>query len=166
MIHPVARRLLPRLLDGDLPARRRAAVLRHLERCPRCRRVRAEYELSENLLRRLPAALLPREPTPEAEERLRALARWGATGQRPLPGGWPARGPQPAAAAFRRPARENGGASRSWSLPALGTAVAAGLLALVLSVVPPSPGPAGDPGRFELAPASLQDLYLMPGHIR
>lgn len=161
MIHPVARRLLPRLLDGELPPSREAALLRHLERCGRCRRARAELELAEGLLRRLPAALVPLEASAEAEERLRALARWGLAAGSAAPSS----GSKAPVRSFRAL-----GAGRllrrSWSLPALGTAAAAGLLAIVLSVAPFGDGAAGDPGRFELAHASLQDLYLMPGHIR
>jgi len=167
VIHPVARRLLPRLLDGDLPPSRQAALLRHLEGCRRCRRARAEFELSEALLRRLPAALVPLVATPEAEERLRALARWGEGDA--VPGSGPSavlRRAAPSAAAPRWSLLPGPLLWRSWSVPALGTAAAAGLLALLLSVAPFGGGPPGDPGRFELAHASLQDLYLMPGHIR
>ena len=161
MIHPVARRLLPHLLDGDLAPDRRAALLRHLARCRRCRRARAELELAEGLLRRFPASLVPLEASPEAEGRLRALARWGRA----------AATPEPSHASKARAGALGalgtlGLPRRSWSLPALGTAAAAGLLALVLSAAPLGGSPAGDPGRFELAHVSLQDLYLMPGHIR
>jgi len=58
--HGRARRLLPALPDGTLPAEVEAEVRGHLARCGRCWREMRELELSEALLRRLPRVLVPR----------------------------------------------------------------------------------------------------------
>ena len=57
--------------------------------CPRCSDALGEQRAAESLLRRLPAGLLPLEPTPDSEARLAALARWatppGRSGSGRLP---------------------------------------------------------------------------------
>jgi anti-sigma factor RsiW len=74
--HGKARRLVPAILDQSLPPSVEAAVRAHLEDCPPCRTDLAELEASEELLRRLPLALVPREASAPADLRLAALARW------------------------------------------------------------------------------------------
>jgi anti-sigma factor RsiW len=76
MNHRTARQLLPAILDHTIPARLEAEVRDHVDACPRCRRVLAEFQASEALLARLPAALVPAEPSVEAYDRLASLARW------------------------------------------------------------------------------------------
>jgi anti-sigma factor RsiW len=76
MNHWTARQLLPAILDHTIPAALEAAVREHLEGCGRCQRTLAEFEDSEALLARLPAALVPIEPSTEAQDRLASLARW------------------------------------------------------------------------------------------
>lgn len=76
MNHWTARQLLPAILDHTIPARLEAAVREHVDGCGRCRRTLAEFEACETLLARLPAALVPIEPSAEAQERLASLARW------------------------------------------------------------------------------------------
>jgi len=78
MKHWKARRLLPELLDGTLPAPVEARLHSHVDDCRRCRRVFAELEESDRLLALLPTSLVPLEAsagTP-ADARLRALSRW------------------------------------------------------------------------------------------
>jgi len=76
MNHWTARQLLPAILDHTIPAGLEAEVRGHVDGCGRCRRRLAEFEASEALLARLPAALVPVEPSAEAQERLASLARW------------------------------------------------------------------------------------------
>jgi anti-sigma factor RsiW len=76
MNHWTARQLLPAILDHTIPAGLEAEVRDHVDGCGRCRRTLAEFEASEALLARLPAALVPVEPSAEAQERLASLARW------------------------------------------------------------------------------------------
>jgi anti-sigma factor RsiW len=76
MNHWTARQLLPAILDHTIPARLEAAVREHVDGCGRCQRTLAEFEASEALLAQLPAALVPIEPSAEAQERLASLARW------------------------------------------------------------------------------------------
>jgi anti-sigma factor RsiW len=76
MNHFRARRLLAALPDGTLPAQAQAKVSAHAAGCERCRRLLAEYESMNRLLRSLPAALVPPSPSPEAEGALDLLARW------------------------------------------------------------------------------------------
>ena len=75
MNHWTARQLLPAILDHTIPARLEAAVREHVDGCGRCQRTLAEFEASEALLAQLPAALVPIEPSAEAQERLASLAR-------------------------------------------------------------------------------------------
>jgi anti-sigma factor RsiW len=103
------RRLLAALPDRTLPARLEGEVRAHAERCRVCRRRLADLEASEVLLRLLPVSLLPERPSPVAEARLAALARWSAPPPAPL---WP-------------------GALR---IPALGALAAAATVAVVLSL--------------------------------
>jgi anti-sigma factor RsiW len=76
MNHWTARQLLPAILDHTIPAGLEAEVRNHVDGCGRCQRALAEFEASEALLARLPAALVPIEPSAEAHERLASLARW------------------------------------------------------------------------------------------
>jgi anti-sigma factor RsiW len=76
MNHWTARKLLPAILDHTTPAGIEAEVRDHVDACARCQRTLAEFEASEALLARLPAALVPIEPSAEAHERLASLARW------------------------------------------------------------------------------------------
>ena len=76
MNHWTARRMLPAILDHTIPAYLEAEVRGHAAGCGRCQRALAEFEASEALLARLPAALVPVEPSAEAHERLASLARW------------------------------------------------------------------------------------------
>ena len=74
MNHFRARRLLAAVPDGTLPAQAQAKVQAHAAGCERCRRLLAEYESMNRLLRSLPAALV--SPSAEAEGALDLLARW------------------------------------------------------------------------------------------
>ena len=76
MNHWTARQLLPAILDHTIPAGSEAEVRSHVTGCGRCQRTLAEFEASEALLARLPAALVPVEPSAEAHGRLASLARW------------------------------------------------------------------------------------------
>ena len=106
MSHFRAKRLLAQVPDHTLPAPVEAAVRAHAARCHRCASALAEYEQCEALLARLPATMVPAEPSVEADARLRGLARWAAD-------------PRPSFA-------------ERVGVAALGTAVAATMLALVL----------------------------------
>jgi anti-sigma factor RsiW len=76
MNHWTARKLLPAILDHTIPAALEAEVRSHVDGCGRCRRTLSEFEASEALLARLPAALVPVEPSAAAHDRLASLARW------------------------------------------------------------------------------------------
>ena len=76
MNHFRARRLLPDLLDGVLPARTEAMVRAHASECPSCARALAEFEASEQLLGQLPISLLAVEDDELTTRRLESLARW------------------------------------------------------------------------------------------
>jgi len=147
MTHRRARRLLSSLPDGLLAPASEAAVRGHVARCPRCRRALAELEMADAWLRRLPAALVPLEPSAAAEARLERLARWSAAPSRPAAGAWAA-GPAPRgarlAAAGRAPLRPG----TRWGIPAVGAAAAAACLAVVLATVVPAP-PSADEERDE-----------------
>ena len=78
MKHREARKLLPTLLDGTLPAGREAALRAHVDECPRCRTTLDEHEATEQLLAQLPLALVPLEASVAADARLASLARWAA----------------------------------------------------------------------------------------
>jgi anti-sigma factor RsiW len=76
MMHRRARRLLTGLLDGGLSPPVRRAVDAHVAACPECRRRLQEHRTVAALVRMLPAALLPVEPSASAQRRLWGLARW------------------------------------------------------------------------------------------
>ena len=78
MNHRTARELLPAILDHTIPAGLEAAVREHVDGCGRCQRTLAEFQAGEALLAQLPAALVPIEPSAEAQDRLASLARWAA----------------------------------------------------------------------------------------
>ena len=85
MTHWKARRLLPDLLDGTLPAPVEARLHEHMDDCRRCRRVFAELQESERLVGLLPASLVPLDDSARtpADARLRALSRWPRSRPRP-----------------------------------------------------------------------------------
>lgn len=88
MRHWQARRLLSSLPDGLLPEGKEQAVRAHLESCADCRSELRALEVSEALLRRVPATLLPLAPTREANGRLALLARWAGSGAKPGRARW------------------------------------------------------------------------------
>lgn len=129
MRHGRARRLLTSLPDGLLDPATEAAVRAHAARCARCGDALADLDAADAWLRRLPLALVPVEPSPAAEMRLAALARWS----RPLAGARPPvaePGPRPVAPIAR---------GARWGIPAVGAAAAAACLAAVLVSVAPVP---------------------------
>ena len=137
MNHFRAKRLLPQLLDGTLPASVEGAVRAHTEACISCATALDEFELCEELLGRLPATLVPSEPSAAAEGRLRSLARWAAD-------------PEPSRA-------------ERVGVTALGTAVACAMLALVFSGqgwLPPEPR---DHAATTTLAAVMPDHQLLPG---
>ena len=85
MNHWKARLLLPSLLDETLSQRVEQRVRTHLAGCHGCRRVLAEMERAEGLLRGLPASLVPMQTTRASESRLAALARWAPIDSGPRP---------------------------------------------------------------------------------
>jgi anti-sigma factor RsiW len=76
MRHRAAKRRLPQLLDGTLPASLERAVRAHVEDCSACEQRLAEFEACERLLARLPSGVIPRAASPADEQRLAGLARW------------------------------------------------------------------------------------------
>jgi Predicted transmembrane transcriptional regulator (anti-sigma factor) len=52
-------RSLSELIDGELPAAAREEVVRHLEGCPRCRRMRTDLEEVAHIVRAAPQPALP-----------------------------------------------------------------------------------------------------------
>ena len=76
MRHGLARRLITRLFDGGLDPALGAALDAHVRGCESCRRRVEEHAAVEALVRLLPQALLPREPSRSAQRRLWGLARW------------------------------------------------------------------------------------------
>jgi anti-sigma factor RsiW len=123
MKHRWAWRLIPALLEGTLAAPVEAAARAHVEKCPRCRRELDELAAVEALLARLPASLVPVEPTAGAHARLTGLARWAPLRDPPL--AW----------------RESG-------LPAIGAVAAAAVFSLLVSTADYVPAPHG---RFDAA---------------
>lgn len=75
-MHWKARRLLPAIYDGTLPELVELDVHVHALGCARCRRAMREFEISEQLLQRMPASLLPLEWSPTSYGRLASLSRW------------------------------------------------------------------------------------------
>jgi hypothetical protein len=116
--HGRAWRLLPALLDGTLGAPVEAVARAHVERCVRCRRELDELAAVEALVARLPASLVPVEPSAGALARLAGLARWAPLRDPPL--AW----------------RESG-------LPALGAVAAAAVFSLLVSTADYVPAPHG-----------------------
>ncbi len=89
MTHRTARRQLGALLDGELRAAEEAQVRAHLDVCKRCRRDVRELRAAEELLRLMPANLIPLGSSQEGEARLRGLARWaGAAAREPAHTSW------------------------------------------------------------------------------
>lgn len=76
MTHRRAARLLSALLDGELTPALRRDVRAHTRECAACQRRLRQDEAVEALIRLLPAALLPLDPTPAAQVRLWGLAHW------------------------------------------------------------------------------------------
>lgn len=76
MIHWKASRLLAQLPDDTLAPGIEIEVRAHVASCARCRSQLREIQVSEDLLRRLPPAIVPFEAAPDAYVRLAALARW------------------------------------------------------------------------------------------
>ena len=76
MRHRRATHLLTHLLDGGLAPSVRRDLRAHARSCPRCRRRLREHEAVEALVRLLPQALVPYEPSRSAQVRLWGLARW------------------------------------------------------------------------------------------
>ena len=76
MRHRAARRRLPQLLDGTLPAPFERAVRAHVRGCRACAERLAEFEACERLLVRLPCGVIPLTASAAGEQRLAGLARW------------------------------------------------------------------------------------------
>lgn len=110
MRHRQARRLLSSLPDGLLPEEKEQEVRAHLESCAHCRSELRALALSEALLRRVPATLLPLAPTREASGRLALLARWAGSGAKPSRSRW----------------------IEAWGIPTVGAFVGAAALSLSL----------------------------------
>lgn len=75
MNHFRARRLLASLPDGTLEPAVETAVRAHAEGCAHCTRRLGEYEAMDDLLRSLPASLVPRADSHAADAAIAALAR-------------------------------------------------------------------------------------------
>lgn len=136
MTHRRAARLLIALLDGGLTPGLRRAVREHARACPFCRRRLREHQGVEALIRLLPHALLPVEPSRGAQLRLWGLSRWFA---------------DPAAAAQER--------SRISALGACAFALAA-VLALTISAWTPLGDAAA--GLLVLAQAAPDPTSMVP----
>lgn len=76
MIHWKAVKLLAQLPDDTLPPGVEVEVRAHVASCARCRRKLHELQVTEELLRRVPPAIVPLEAAPDSYVRLAALARW------------------------------------------------------------------------------------------
>jgi len=167
--HWQARRLLSSLPDGLLPEQVERAVRAHVSSCARCRSELLAFEVSELLLRKVPAILLPLAPTREASGRLALLARWARSGVRRPRLSW----------------------VESWGIPTVGAfvGVAALSLSLFISTAPPvTPGTseafnyvlAGElssrppvrrispsrPPSLEVVSATLPELAFLPPGVR
>lgn len=88
MFHWRARRLLPRLLDEDLPEEIVLDLEVHVASCARCRRVRREHERSERLLLKMPTAFAPLKFDASSYARLVTLTRWSEEPDLPRPERW------------------------------------------------------------------------------
>ncbi len=84
MRHRAAKQLVPQLLDHTLPGPLERLVREHAERCRRCGRRLAEFELCDRLVTQLPLGLMPLAASASGEERLAGLARWGLERRSPL----------------------------------------------------------------------------------
>jgi anti-sigma factor RsiW len=167
--HWQARRLLSSLPDGLLPEQVELEVRAHLSSCPGCRSELLAFEVSELLLRKVPAILLPLAPTREANGRLALLARWARSGVRRPRLSW----------------------VEAWGIPTVGAfvGVAALSFSLYVGTAPPeTPGTseafnyvlAGElssrppvhrispsrPPSFEVVSATLPELAFLPPGIR
>ncbi|MBW2419865.1 MAG: zf-HC2 domain-containing protein [Deltaproteobacteria bacterium] len=88
MMHWRARRLLASVPDGTLPEETELELRVHVASCARCRRSLQEFEIAEELLQRMPAAIQPLEWSPGSYRRLTALASWSTEPELPEPGRW------------------------------------------------------------------------------
>ena len=88
MMHWRANRLLASLLDGTLPEETEIDLRVHVASCARCRRRLREFEVAEDLLRRMPAAIQPLEWSPSSYRRLTAMASWSTEPELPEPDRW------------------------------------------------------------------------------
>lgn len=88
MMHWKARRLLASLPDGTLPWEVEVEVRAHAASCARCRGAMRDMALAEELVRQIPAALVPLEWSPRSYSRLAALARWQEDPELPGAEGW------------------------------------------------------------------------------
>jgi anti-sigma factor RsiW len=86
--HWRAKHLLAALPDGTLPPATARAVRAHAAGCGRCERRLAEHARAEQLLRRIPASILPLERSPLTYPRLSGLARWSGEPDLPAPDRW------------------------------------------------------------------------------
>ena len=68
-------RSLSEFVDGELPGEQRDAVIRHLDACPRCRRVRMELADLSHRIRAAPQPGLPEGFEASVRARLRAQSR-------------------------------------------------------------------------------------------
>jgi anti-sigma factor RsiW len=88
VIHWRATRLLAQLPDDTLPPEAELEVRLHVARCARCRSKLHRIQLSEDLLRRIPPAIVPIDTGPGAYVRLASLSRWADDGEIKDPEGW------------------------------------------------------------------------------
>jgi anti-sigma factor RsiW len=88
VIHLRARRLLHALTDDTLAEDVELELRIHVASCMRCRRMLAEQQVAENLLRRIPPSIVPLETSPGAYVRLAALGRWTDEADVRDPEGW------------------------------------------------------------------------------
>lgn len=88
MMHFKASRLIASLPDETLSEAVELDVRVHVASCARCRRMLEEIELSEELMRGMPHAILPLEWSPGSYRRLTSLARWSSEPDLPDPVRW------------------------------------------------------------------------------
>jgi anti-sigma factor RsiW len=88
MMHFKASRLIAALPDATLPEDVELDVRVHVASCARCRRKLEEIEISEELMRGIPHAILPLEWSPRSYRRLDSLARWSSEPDLPDPVRW------------------------------------------------------------------------------
>jgi anti-sigma factor RsiW len=75
-MHWKSTKLLPQLPDDTLPPATEVELRAHVASCARCRARLHRIQLSEDLVRRLPPAIVPVERSRDEYVRLAALARW------------------------------------------------------------------------------------------